>query len=1485
MKMFAVIGYNLREIICILNYFAELSKSFFNGNKCNAFVPTSPYRQAETVLRNHGQVIITGGPGDGKTTAAVHLITSMFDLSKCVRVNSPQSILSIDFSQTECLFFEDFCGTVAFDQVLAQAYKTELDSIRYLLNQNQIKIVFTCRTPVAAQCLSFLGRQSVFKELYVVEFSTAQLPDVEKKDILKQHLQLAGRAMSNGMIDHCLSAFNSPIGLPQCSYLFSSENKLFEKGVAFFEQPYAFLCENLDLMGKVAKSQYCFLSLILFSEYGLKRDDLMDLDGHNVFSQILKLTGISGQEIASSYLEIYTALEGVYVKYDEVEDLYTFSHDTIKEAICLSFGSRHPSLVIDFCSWGIISNYVHTVPVGRHEKVLVVPRKCHKQLAERFVQKIQAPDTYLFQIASHRVMYDPNFMDAFLEYVEEVIKPEIVLGTRDSYGSGKLTGQHSPSLMFYCAVKEHENLVFLKKIINCLYLYMSSADLYRYNLGKILMLACETGALKLYKLIIESNAPIWHSCLSAAVKTSGTEIVRHLTKHMLDSNDIEFANREILDALFIAVDNSNIELFDILYDAISSQTSFDVTLIKPSVFHRLDMSSCSDAIINAVDRFSDNVLREINLICICKIGHTDRYMRLVQSGIQICPGCLTEAVENKHIAIIQDILVRMENISKQEWTQQEKRKALVNVCLDPEWNQEIFYLLVSHCQQIPEGCLIAAVGAGHLPLVKELLQRMSASPANDTQGEKNEALHILLTERLAPNSKYFCGQAFQKQDIEMYHLLINGGAFVTEGCLPSAARCNNKTLVEDILKSMLCVHTDWVKRDKQEALRVICQDERCLDPDIIDILVEAGVKVTSEMVRLAYKKNRHFVNLLLQKMDKSELHACLKETCKQGSELECEFLLLNGAKVSRGCLTYAVRNNANVVRVILNQMTQQTFCEEWMRKEIDFALEFALRRFKYFSALQLMDAGAVRKISSDTELQNAYYELFPEEERRSSGIIDPELQNTYEEMGHERGRSPGVIVPELQNTYDEMGHEEERRSSEVIVPELQYTFFELFEGGERRNSGDIIPEMSNMALAPSITKREIQIKAMKEVCRKGDVKNYRILVEKGLKYYESSIRAATRCNCVEISDDLVKRIEIESDNSWILNGGLDSSLKNTCSNGNILLFEKLVQLGAKVSEGCLKSVVIKTPNMTLVQAVLKEMLKLPNQPWISAERNDCLLKSIKLQEPALFHSLINSGASLTNGCITKATVISDISILSSILEIIAHEPKDDWLQDDLKNAVLAACEEGIEDAFNLLIRSGGEISPKCLYFMTKRTRVSAVKTIVELMTCQPVLPWIQTEKDNALTAASLVGSKEIYTIIKEAGGKVTRGCVLAAVRGNCISIFKDILDEFDDMCFIDWIELEKESAMKLICEKGRVELYTILKTKGECIKVGCLKEAADGRHIGMMQELLKEIAHLPGEECAEYKDEIIKAYQEVRSMGFDLIADNIKQTFDKCFLQ
>ena len=85
---------------------------------------------------------------------------------------------------------------------------------------------------MTVQCLSFLGRQSVFKEQYLVEFCTAQLPDVEKKGILKQHLQLAGRAMPDEMIDHCRGAFNSPL----------------EKGAACFEQTYAFLMDKRLLL-------------------------------------------------------------------------------------------------------------------------------------------------------------------------------------------------------------------------------------------------------------------------------------------------------------------------------------------------------------------------------------------------------------------------------------------------------------------------------------------------------------------------------------------------------------------------------------------------------------------------------------------------------------------------------------------------------------------------------------------------------------------------------------------------------------------------------------------------------------------------------------------------------------------------------------------------------------------------------------------------------------------------------------------------------------------------------------------------------------------------------------------------------------------------------------------------------------------------------------------------------------------------------------
>ena len=95
-----------------------------------------------------------------------------------------------------------------------------------------------------------------------------------------------------------------------------------------------------------------------------------------------------------------------------------------------------------------------------------------------------------------------------------------------------------------------------------------------------------------------------------------------------------------------------------------------------------------------------------------------------------------------------------------------------------------------------------------------------------------------------------------------------------------------------------------------------------------------------------------------------------------------------------------------------------------MRNEIDFALDFPLGKNTYFSALQLIDAGVVRKTCSDTELQNICYE-----------------------MVH-----------------------------------------------DRRNSGVVVTEMSNMTLAPSITKYEIQMKEMENVCMEGDSRTIDVLL-------------------------------------------------------------------------------------------------------------------------------------------------------------------------------------------------------------------------------------------------------------------------------------------------------------------------------------------------------------------------------------------------------
>ncbi|XP_071146076.1 uncharacterized protein [Mytilus edulis] len=435
------------------NIIAHTEACLLEHSKDDTYVVPENIKILCDILEKYKTLIIIAKAGGGKSKTCLQIATMYQYQSHTSMVFVNDEILRnrdlINFDDQNIVIIEDFFGrsNIEFNEDLHKGLFDVLDSC--IKNKScRSKLIITIRSN-ADNNRKFIEKHSFFKEeLFFNLDKNSSLHDNEL--ILTKHMNKHGVSLCNciqmlrinapfispiahhqcesevtetndGSLQICVELFKEicceqnemHIGFPQACHLFCSNNNFTKQGMAYFTHASQSLVDeimNLKKQGfnnnKLQQYQYCALVYT-----AIKRSlDMNNID-KKCFQDILSYFE-SKTMIMLLLKEAVLKLEGTYItksssesafdfiKRQQVSDIYVLQHDTIREAILLSYGDDVD--VLSFCDIYFVCEYIRPKEYKQSVDDKIVFLFCdYKSIVQKLISMLSIDDATSILVGSY----------------------------------------------------------------------------------------------------------------------------------------------------------------------------------------------------------------------------------------------------------------------------------------------------------------------------------------------------------------------------------------------------------------------------------------------------------------------------------------------------------------------------------------------------------------------------------------------------------------------------------------------------------------------------------------------------------------------------------------------------------------------------------------------------------------------------------------------------------------------------------------------------------------------------------------------------------------------------------------------------------------------------------------------------------------------------------------------------------------------------
>lgn len=527
-------------------------------------------------------VILSGHPGEGKTTMAKHLLRSRFQSERCINLREPADWKHLDFSLDliDAILIDDIFGCGVLDEKLARKWERKLEDLSKVINEKGISVIITSRHYILEESKHRFRSIPLLKNESVILLSSKDLTQEEKIKILESHLKAEKRHAEKEEILLCVLLHSSVLetlllgtneflfGFPECVNLYARQDELFKKGAEFFSRPNSFV---KNCIHQLYRDEEKFLALIVMwanDTQNLKKSELDESQLSHRVKRISKQFSfkLKGKLIKRLRKSLDYHVDGL-LHFSKETGVYSFSHNVISDMVGLVIAEENPDEVLEFCTRGFLLAYVTTQP-SKDEFKFCVNDYLFNELAKRFIglmmeefsvdgllecsssllslhrggkmENTVVPKFSIdFSIIKHDSFQNEDFVDEFLNtliakgFLENMFAQEIMEMSGFFLGYGIKVEKQKYFLLSYSVFIGAES--FAERIICRKYLdktpLTDEEKTMEYTMA--LFFAVHQQSFKLVKALVERGAILTEEVLYIAAHKADMSILRFL----LERND------------------------------------------------------------------------------------------------------------------------------------------------------------------------------------------------------------------------------------------------------------------------------------------------------------------------------------------------------------------------------------------------------------------------------------------------------------------------------------------------------------------------------------------------------------------------------------------------------------------------------------------------------------------------------------------------------------------------------------------------------------------------------------------------------------------------------------------------------------------------------------------------------------------------------------------------------------------------------------
>ena len=351
------------------------SRYYFEEPEDTEFVQTSTYLEVKEKVERTRFVVLSGHPGEGKSTMAKHLLMSKFPPERCLNIRDPTEWEHVDLNLVQNTFdailIDDIFGIGVFEEALFRKWKRRLIDLSKAVRKG-MTVIIASRYYILEESKHLLQSVPLFRKENIELLSSNLLTENEKIEILESHLKAENRKMKTEQIQEyvrkhseCQFNMNDPsrfvFGFPQCASLFAKEDSIFEMGSNFFAKPNVFFKRCIE---ELFESEEKILSLIVMWASEKKALTKRDLESVFVSGPVrLLMESFNFDDIKSTKSCLKKSLDyhvGGLLHFCTATGVYSFSHQVIIDMVGLVLAQRNTEHIIQFCTRNFLMAYATT---------------------------------------------------------------------------------------------------------------------------------------------------------------------------------------------------------------------------------------------------------------------------------------------------------------------------------------------------------------------------------------------------------------------------------------------------------------------------------------------------------------------------------------------------------------------------------------------------------------------------------------------------------------------------------------------------------------------------------------------------------------------------------------------------------------------------------------------------------------------------------------------------------------------------------------------------------------------------------------------------------------------------------------------------------------------------------------------------------------------------------------------------------------------